>query len=190
MFTLVARILTNQGQQLVIAGLLLTVSQTVVARSYPYLERSANHIELLVQTVLIFCMLVSSLYFTGEPTEDPARQSAAAIVFVLLFCSLLAYIFAITWAQCCVSSEQMRDGDEQVDSHTVEQQGRHSIFYRFSSMFGQSGVAKELPAPIELSHNRLSTASLGLPADGSSQRLSTGKGFEVEMAEITTEFTC
>ena len=95
MFTLVARVMINQGEQLVCACVILVISQTVVSQYKPYLERTANRIELLAQTVLIVCMIVSSMYFTGEPAEDQARHSAAGAVFALLFCTLILYLVAI-----------------------------------------------------------------------------------------------
>jgi hypothetical protein len=93
----------------------------------PYLERTANRIELLAQTVLIVCMVVSSMYFTGEPAEDQARHSAAGAVFALLFCTLLMYLVAIVWAQCCMVSQQESEGEEQVDGLTEQHRG-HKTF--------------------------------------------------------------
>ena len=61
LLTLVARVMTVQGEQLVAAGLLLTVSQTVVSQFKPYREATANRIELLAQTVLMLCMLIATL---------------------------------------------------------------------------------------------------------------------------------
>jgi len=138
LLTLVARVMTVQGEQLVAAGLLLTVSQTVVSQFKPYREATANRIELLAQTVLILCMLIATLYFTEETaTAIDSKAVAAGIVFVILFVTLLSYIIAISWAECCVPSmpnEDVRQEQTQADNGYLRRfSARLSLLFRRKS---------------------------------------------------------
>jgi hypothetical protein len=140
------------------------ISQTVVSQYKPYLERTANRIELLAQTVLILCMVVSSMYFTGEPTKDQARHSAAGVVFALLLCTLLMYLFAIMWAQCCLVPQQECEGEEQVEPESI------SVSV----------------VDVELTQNMLSIASV-VGVGSSAHQLSPGKGLQQYVADFDTE---
>ena len=76
----------NSGRAVGLRCVILVISQTGVSQYKPYLERTANRVELLAQTVLILCMVISTLFFTGDSGNgmtpaNEARQSAAGAVF-------------------------------------------------------------------------------------------------------------
>jgi hypothetical protein len=146
LLTLVARMMTDLSQQLIAASIILTVSQTIVSQYKPYLEKTANRIELAAQTVLIICMVISSLYFSGGDRETSnSKQSAAVAVFALLFATLFTYIVAITWAQCSSVPLQREEGDRQEQAIEGNEGYPRSWISRVSVLFRRKSHSVEDP---------------------------------------------